>query len=64
MDISHIIRNGIEMYESLLQAVDEAGGSGSNFRPFIKLKKMTVTELIDQLATNKIRFIYIGKDAK
>ncbi len=53
------IYNGIEMYESLLKAIDEAGGSASSFNLEI-LKTMTVLELMSHLCTNGIRFVHIG----
>ena len=53
-----LIYNGIEMYESLMEAVDKAGGSASNFNLEI-LKTMTVLELMSHLCTNGIRFVYV-----
>lgn len=51
--------NGIEMYESLIKAVNEAGGSGSSFS-LESIRKMTVLELMSHLCTNGIRFVYVG----
>jgi hypothetical protein len=53
--------SAIDMYSSLLKAVDDAGGSGfsvDSLDPSMTLKKMSVLELISHLCTNKIRFIY------
>jgi len=48
----------LQMYKSLLSAVDKAGGRVECFRTQ-HLDKMTVLELISHLASNHIRFIYI-----
>lgn len=53
-----LIYNGIEMYESLMEAVDKAGGSGDSLT-LESLRKMTVLELMSHLCTNGIRFVYI-----
>ena len=58
-----IAQNVIEMYDSLHQAIQRAGGTGAGFSPE-KLKTMTVSQLIGELANNKIRFWYIGEDSK
>jgi len=54
------VQDFLEMYDSLRNSIGDAGGSGSSFSAE-KLKDLTVTELITMLATNKIRFIYVGK---
>lgn len=45
----------IEMHQSLLKSVKQAGGDESSFY-YDKIKDMTVAELISRLATNGIRF--------
>ena len=45
----------IEMYDSLHQAISNAGGSGASFTPD-KLKTLTVMGLFNELATNGVRF--------
>lgn len=49
------LKDVFEMYDSLIESIDLAGGSGASFRPK-KLHKMTVLELMEHLAPNKIRF--------
>ncbi len=58
--MKNIITNGIEMYESLLDAVNKAGGSPSCYT-INNLKDMTVMDLISNLSTNRVRFVYIPK---
>ena len=53
--IQFVVKNGIEMYESLIIAVEVAGGSGW---PVDKLLEMTVMDLISNLATNNVRFVF------
>jgi len=55
-----IAESGIEMYESLLLAIDKAGGSGW---PMNTLLEMTVMDLLSNLATNRVRFV-CTKDKK
>jgi hypothetical protein len=57
------VQDFLEMYDSLRNSINDAGGSGSSFSAE-KLKDLTVTELITMLATNKIRFIYVGPIGK
>jgi predicted peroxiredoxin len=57
MDMKNIMSNGIEMYESLLDAINEAGGNPS-FYCWAALKDMSVQDLIANLATNGIRFMH------
>jgi len=47
----------LKMHKSLLSAVDKAGGSGASFS-WDKLEHLSVVDLMDQLGTNGIRFIY------
>lgn len=49
----------MEMYSSLLLAVQAAGGSIATFS-WSALKTMTVQDLIVLLSTNKVRFVYKG----
>lgn len=49
------IKAYLEMYESLQQSIEQAGGSGSGFR-VSRLNNITALELIQHLATNGIRF--------
>lgn len=46
----------LDFYNSLIQAVECAGGTGENIT-----EDMTVKELADIFAINKIRFTYIGE---
>ena len=50
----------VKLYDSLLESVDEAGGAIDYYR-YDKLQTMTVPNFFNKIATNKIRFIYIGK---
>jgi hypothetical protein len=52
-----------EMYDSLHKSIDQAGGSGASFTADY-LCEMTVMNLISKLASNKIRFVYIGSIKK
>jgi hypothetical protein len=52
-----IMEAGIEMYESLLESINAAGGE-SSFYCWEALKDMTVPELISNLATSGIRFAH------
>jgi hypothetical protein len=54
------INGTVLMYDSLLTAVDEAGGTIGGFL-WKELETMTVTELLAHLGSNNVRFIYIGK---
>lgn len=53
--IRFVVGSAIEMYKSLVIAVDKAGGSGW---PVDELLEMTVMDLISKLATNGIRFTF------
>jgi len=55
---SYVAMCGIEMFKSLLKAVDEVGGAGWSID---ELCKMSVMDLISHLATNGVRFTYIRK---
>lgn len=46
----------ISMYESLNEAVYEAGGCAFSLA---KLNEMTAAELMEELATNHIRFTFV-----
>ena len=59
-DMKFVMEQGIEMYDSLLDAVDEAGGSPGCYT-INHLNNMTVMELISKLATNGIRFVFEKK---
>ena len=50
----------IQLYDSLLEAVDEAGGAIDYYR-YDKLRDMTVSEFFNKIATNRIRFICLDK---
>lgn len=47
----------LSMMETLLEAIEECGGSSLKFKKDI-LEGMTVLALIDSLAQNNIRFYY------
>ena len=57
-DMSFIMNSGIEMLESLYQAVDQAGGCIGKWED---IKNITLKELFATLATNGVRFNYVGK---
>jgi hypothetical protein len=57
------LKDVFEMYDSLMEAINQAGGSGASFRPK-KLHKMTVLELMEHLAPNKVRFVCIKEPVK
>lgn len=50
----------IEMLNSLLEAVEKAGGNYDWWFNAVIEKQCTVTYLIDFLAQNNIRFVYTG----
>jgi len=54
-EVIFLTDSAVEMYSSLLKAVDDAGGVGYSVK---ELKNMSVLELISRLCTNNIRFIY------
>jgi hypothetical protein len=59
--IDERIDGTVRMYESLLNAVDQAGGGIGGFTwPY--LKTMTVAELLTHLGCNNIEFIYMKKE--
>lgn len=62
-DRTEMAKAVMEMYDSLHMAVQEAGGSGASFAAE-NLSKMTVAELVGELAQNNIRFCYVGKVTK
>ncbi len=57
-DRKSLIKNAIEMYESLNIEVNKAGGKGYSIE---ELGEMTALDLLSRLCTNDIRFIWIGK---
>lgn len=59
-DHCKIEEDRIEMLESLLKAVEGAGGCYQRFFEGVVEEDMTVAELIDTLAQNNIRFVYLG----
>ena len=50
----------VEMLDSLMQAVFDAGGNPQLFFNKVIKENITVVELIDALAQNKVRFVYNG----
>jgi len=50
-------KKALQMHKTLLSAVDKAGGSG-RFCTWENLERMTVTDLMDILGINRIRFVY------
>ena len=57
--IGFAVYGGIEMLDSLKEAVKDAGGDPSQFSAS-KLDKMTVMEMVALLGCNGIRFYYLG----
>lgn len=57
------VKDFLEMYDSLRNSIGDAGGSGSSF-DVERLDEVTALDMITMLATNKIRFIYVGKKGK
>jgi len=55
-----LVRNTIEMQQSLLLAVENAGGSRASFSTWQLLEEMSVAELLIILGPNNIRFVYEG----
>ena len=55
-NLTHIERDRLDMYNSLIDSVKEAGGHPVNFKISI-LNEMTVLELIDLLGQNNVRFL-------
>lgn len=53
----NIAQSVMEMYDSLHQAIQAAGGSGEGFSAK-ELKDMRVSQLIGDLANNGIRFYW------
>ncbi len=58
-NIRNLVEKSIEMYCSLDQAMDKAGGATWDIDT---MKKMTVIDLITTLSVNRIRFIYIKEN--
>lgn len=56
-NIFYVVKNVIDMYKSLINAIIEAGGN-PNFWETKQIKKFTIMDLFSHLATNKIRFAY------
>jgi hypothetical protein len=48
----------VELQDSLLEAVDEAGGANGPYR-YDLIKDITVGDFFNRIATNHIRFICI-----
>lgn len=53
---NNITKAGIETYNSMVKAFDQAGGNVP-----VDILDMTVLELISLISTNSIRFKYVGK---
>ena len=58
--IGFVIKHAIEMYKSLIESIDKCGGS--IVVPIEKLWKITIIDLISNLATNGIRFTFKHKE--
>lgn len=50
----------VAMLDSLLESICRANGSPKYILDKIVRENMTVVELIDTLAQNKVRFVYVG----
>lgn len=51
-----------EMFESLMDAVEKAGGNKQIFWDYVVYQDITVLELIDKLGQNNVRFVYVEKE--
>jgi len=56
-----IAKNSMEIYESLNMAIQEASGSGHTPE---SLSKISALELLDEISTNNIRFIFNPKNKR
>ena len=56
MDDKQVGESWIGIYDSLLKAVDDAGGANGPYR-YDLIKDITVGDLFNRIATNHIRFI-------
>ena len=56
MNNNELVNNGMEIMISLVKAIEEAGGSVSTI--LNGLKNKSAYDLIGELSTNKIRFVY------
>ena len=56
--ISHIANSAINMHDSFMKSIHEAGGSFNE--SLEQIFDLTYLELLSRLATNHIRFIYDG----
>jgi hypothetical protein len=51
-------RHRLDMYYSLMKAIEEGGGSASSYKHYILEDRMSVVDLIDALGQNGVRFTY------
>lgn len=51
-----------EMFDSLMDAVEKAGGNKQVFWDYVVYHDITVLELIDKLGQNNVRFVYVEKE--
>jgi hypothetical protein len=58
MNINKQITDALEMHESLLTAVQAAGGSIDSLKSWKYLQSITASELLLLLSPNLIRFYY------
>jgi len=61
MDMKYIMRSGLEMYSSLIQSIDEDGGSWEGYN-LDEILEMSLMDVMSKLATNNVRFKYVGKE--
>lgn len=57
-----VAKGAMSMFESLLKAIDKAGGSCSSFDTYEKLEALSANDLIRVLGSNHIRFTYRKRD--
>lgn len=58
-----LLKGARAMHETLLSAIDKAGGVGASFQ-WENLGRMSVKELLMILGNNRVRFIYRKSRAK
>lgn len=59
--LKNTMQSALEMHESLIKAVRNAGGKTDVFASIENLDEMTIMDLFSMVATNNIRFTYIKK---
>ena len=58
-DRVRLVKNAIELFESLNSAITQAGVM---YLAFEQMEKMSVVELFEYICTNNIRFTFVDPD--